>query len=225
MGGYGSGRRRSHPLVENCVKLDLRDLRQRGLFRVDGATHEVIQRFIRAGSATPVAVMKLSYRTEIGDSWIYLEYQSLLKNDDSVLVDGLFELVPKDQPFGGHRWYIACRDTNKLCQCLYLPRGANHFSSRHGFAQPLKYRSQNLSPQFRVIEAAHRIRKKVLTAGPPEWRKQHRNSSFPPKPPWIRQNTYYRQLERWLAYQELSDRYLAEFVERMQKARIYRMSP
>jgi hypothetical protein len=192
MGGLGSGRHGSLPVIENGLKLDLRRMRQQGQFRanVSLATGSLIWSDTQTGER--VATIGFSYCSSGDSPWFRFQFTVSRYGGDAEKVDERIDLERFAQPLGGHRWYFICPQSGKRAQCLYLPPGATRFRSRHGFRVRLQHRSQGQDTTSRHISQMHKVTYKVLAAGPAEWRERYRDWDFPPKPPGMHWTTYNR---------------------------------
>ena len=137
MGGFGSGRSGSLPVIENGLKLDIRRLRKQGIFQNDVARASGRLTWSYNYTDDKVAMVGYSYSSCGSDPWFRLQYTAQ-RHGEPVEVDDWLELEAFSQPFGGVRWYFLCPATRKRAQCLYLPLGATRFRSRHGFSVPLQ---------------------------------------------------------------------------------------
>ena len=217
MGGYGSGRSGSLPIVEQGLRIDLRSLRRRRLFNADGNHYQTNLQWTYNYTGEKVANVVMSYCAGGQGSWLRLEYTVTLHGEEPFKVNETFALERFSQPFGGYRWYIICPSTHRRCQCLYLPPGSTRFRSRKGFRVRLQYLSQKYDKRTRLSETGRSIAAKMLRAGPAKWRDEHRDWDFPPKPPWMRWKTYNRQFARWESYEQQSDADLAQWVLKLAK--------
>jgi hypothetical protein len=214
MGGFGSGRQGWLPTIEDGLKLDLRRLRQQGLFDGKSGYRSMNLTWNNTYTGEKTASAGLSYSTMPGNSWLALEY-TITRDGERIPVKDTFHLERLEQPFGGYRWYLRCPQTGRCCQCLYLPPGATHFRSRQGFRCRLQYRSQHHGPYDRLLDRRERIAAKVLRAGPPEWRDKYRDWGIAPKPKGMRWATYELLFEEWENYENQVNAYLAVFVARL----------
>jgi len=215
MGGYGSGRPATKPVIENGLRLDLAHLRRKGLFFPDGNMHSLGLTWTNS-DGEDTASIGMSYATGEQGGWLRLRYTVMTYyEDEPIHVDETFQLENVPQPFGGVRWFVVCPQRQTLCRVLYKPPGATHFRSRKGFRSRLAYRSQSGSQYDRWLRARDRIKAKVLRAGPADFREEYGDWDFPPKPPWMRWATYNRLSERWADIENKIDSYLSPFMERL----------
>jgi hypothetical protein len=214
MGGLGSGREGWLPTIEHGLTLDLRHLRQDGLFDGISALRSITLAWSNPRTNKQTASVAMSYSATPRDSWLKLEY-TVTRGSEHILVKDTFRLERLEQPYGGYRWYFRCPQTGRRCQCLYLPPGATHFRSRQGFRCRLQYRSQHHGPLDRLLDRRARVAAKVLRAGSPEWREKYRHQDIAPKPKWMRQSTYDRLFAEWARYDFEVEGHLAGFREQL----------
>lgn len=218
MGGFGSGRQGSLPIIEEGLKLDLRRLRQQGLFTPNGNMIQTNLRWTNTYTGEELASCSLRYCAGASSSWLNLKYSHTpYGSDEPRRVDDLFRLERFPQPFGGYRWYIICPNTGDRCQCLYKPAGATHFRSRRAFRVRLQYHSQKQDWNSRLLETSRRTASRILRAGPPEWRKKYQDWEFPPKPPRMRWTTYNREYTKWEESERMSNALLERWAMKLAK--------
>jgi hypothetical protein len=93
-------------------------------------------------------------------------------------------LVAEPRHFGGRQWYFVCPVTNRRASVLWKPPGATRFCSRQTWGRQVAYTSQFLSCTDRLWQAKGRIKSRLIASlDPEEW-------DFPPKPKWMRWQTY-----------------------------------
>lgn len=212
MGGSGSGRNSGRPVIEHGLKLDLRSLRRRGLFKADGCQRYLSLSWTYTYTEEKVSSIGMSYCAGEEEGWLKLEYTSSPYGEEPFKVSDTFLLHRFPQPYGGYRWYIVCPATHDYCQCLYMPPGATHFRSRRGFRVRLLYSSQRCDRPSRLMETGRKLAARVLERGPRHWREEHKDWEFPPKPPWMRWKTYNRLYQRWERYEQEADAALAPWI-------------
>ena len=215
MGGSGSGRPATKPVIEDGLKLDLAQLRRKGLFIPDGNSHSVGLSWMTSDGGLRASI-GMSYSTGDDGRFLRLRYTVTPHyHDEPIQVEETFQLVSRPQPFGGFRWFVKCPQRQTLCQVLYLPPGATRFRSRKGFRSKLTYRSQSGGQYDRWLRAKERIKAKVLRAGSLDFRKEYADWDLPPKPRWMRWATYNCLSERWEDLEGKIDSYLSPFMERL----------
>jgi hypothetical protein len=101
---------------------------------------------------------------------------------------------------GGRQWFFVCPVMHCRASVLWLPRGAQHFASRHAWSGRVAYRSQFMTPIDRAHLGKERIKRRLIgELDPEEW-------DLPPKPKWMRWKTYQRYVERFDEYEAALDR-------------------
>jgi hypothetical protein len=122
-------------------------------------------------------------------------------------------LVARPRHFGGHQWFFMCPSLNQRAMVLWLPQGESRFACRQAWEPQVAYASQFLTQDAR----AHRAQKKINVRlceregfDPEQW-------DIPPKPKWMRWNTYRRAHQKFDRYEAVRDRSLAWALERLQK--------
>jgi hypothetical protein len=108
MGGLGSGREGWLPTIEHGLTLDLRHLRQDGLFDGISALRSITLAWSNPRTNKQTASVAMSYSATSRDSWLKLEY-TVTRDNEHISVKDTFRLERLAQPFGGHRWYFLCR--------------------------------------------------------------------------------------------------------------------
>lgn len=199
MGGFGSSRQGSLPVIENGLKLDLRRMRKQGLF-VKRTRYSGRMVWSNSLSGEQTSSIGISYNLEGTYPWFGVKYSVTNYDGERVSVDERFDLERFPQPFGGYRWYFICPETFERAQCLYLPPGATRFRSRDGFRCRLQYRSQCEDRISRLTTQQHKLSRRVKELGPPEWQESVTDWDFPSKPPGMHWRTYEKFYERWEAY-------------------------
>ena len=208
MGGYGSGPGKSLAVIEEGLKLDLRRLRQQGIFMPKGNIVHTMLRWTDDYSGDELASIRLSISGGETGGWAQVSYRFTEYDGAYCDVSERISLVRFPQPFGGFRWYFICPRSGARCQCLYKPCGYPYFRSRQHFKGQLLYRSQKLDWRSRIFEAARRAARKTLKAGSGEWQKKYLDWDFPPKPPRMRWKMYYQAIEKW----DQAEHYLEELL-------------
>jgi hypothetical protein len=108
-------------------------------------------------------------------------------------------LVSRPRHFGGRQWFFLCPDTNGLATVLWKPPGASKFCSRQAWGRQVAYRSQFLDRDNRAHAGKQRIKARLIgDLDPDEW-------ELPPKPKWMRWETYDRYEQKFDQYEEILD--------------------
>ncbi len=112
----------------------------------------------------------------------------------------VFDLAFCPRHFGGGQWYFICPRTGRLCSAVWRPPGALYFASRQTWGRQVAYSSQFQTRTDRAYRAARAIRMRL---GGSEW--ESIDECDPPKPKWMRWNTYERLIDRSRAYEAIGD--------------------
>jgi hypothetical protein len=108
-------------------------------------------------------------------------------------------LVSRPRHFGGQQWFFLCPVTGKLATVLWKPPGASKFCSRQAWGRQVAYRSQFQGASDRAYLGKERIKARLIgDLDPAEW-------DLPPKPKWMRWETYNRYVERFDDYERRLD--------------------
>ena len=169
MGGYGSTRWHGHlkkTAVEECLVIDISELKSEGVFREGGAWGEKWWKDRWTGEKNA----SVSFFVRIADRASgYLEL-SYVMNGESVR-----DRIPLDTThpfFGGvHHWF-SCPECNRRIRKLYLPTNETHFACRH--CHNLSYESrqswqrhhslaQRMGVHVRQVRWCERMMRKVKT--------------------------------------------------------------
>jgi hypothetical protein len=108
-------------------------------------------------------------------------------------------LVSRPRRFGGRQWFFQCPATQRLARVLWKPPGADRFCSRQTWGRQVAYRSQFLDRDNRAHAGKARIKARLIgDLDPDEW-------ELPPKPKWMRWETYDRYVQKFDQYEEILD--------------------
>jgi hypothetical protein len=159
VGGYGSGRSRGRPTVENSLTLDLQRLFKTGWLKVNVRTSGLLQwTLVRTGQETA----SVGFESDLGEESGYVQLRWTSTNQRSGEKsprENRITLTTSRQPFGGRRWFFICPRTGHNATKLHLPPGADAFASRKAYG--LGYRSQRESPRDRSLTRAFALRGKI----------------------------------------------------------------
>ena len=98
------------------------------------------------------------------------------------------------------------RRTWREAQRLWMPPGAERFSSRQAWGRRVAYASQFADPDNRAHIGQAKIKSRLIAnLDPDEW-------DLPPKPKGMRWRTYNRYVERYDAYEAILDYGIAELM-------------
>ena len=196
MGGFGSGRRSNRWTTDDCLRINLSNLKGLGMLK-----RHCFSRRERNWSNNGQAIARLTIVTDIECR----EPSPCLKITGRAFgrdIDCILWLDCMPTPFGGERWYALCPRTGRRCAALVLPPGQTHFASVKGWNVP--YSSQRECPiprAHRAIEKA-RVRRKAL-------------SKYARKP--TRERLLDREIERWVFVEDEIDK-IAQMVVRCDAA-------
>jgi hypothetical protein len=119
------------------------------------------------------------------------------------------KLISRPRHFGGRQWFFQCPATNRLATVLWRPPGAYRFCSRQAWGGQVAYRSQFLDRDNRAHAGKERIKGRLIgDLDPDEW-------ELPPKPKWMRWETYNKYEEKFDRYEKILDHGCAELVAKM----------
>jgi len=121
-------------------------------------------------------------------------------------LDQRLDLIAEPRHFGGQQWYVQCPVTQKKCSVLWLPPGASRFCSRQAWGKQVAYSTQFEAQFDRAISAREKVKSRLIgDLNPREW-------ELPPKPKWMRWNTYERLAEKYRFNQRIIDQCIAAFI-------------
>ena len=116
-------------------------------------------------------------------------------------LDQRITLVSCPRHFGGRQWYFMCPYVNRRVSVLWMPPGARYFACRQRWGRRAVYLSQCLSREDTAERGKTKINSRLCSLGgfnPDDW-------NYPPKPKWMRWQTYNRLIEKFDRYDEVSD--------------------
>jgi hypothetical protein len=183
-------RPRRRTSLQEGLKLDINFLARRGLIVPGSATGPHAIRWVNSDGL------------EIASGWISADMRG--DSDGSLHIQiGEFgqtiTLVTLARHYGGRQWFFLCPVMNRRASVLWLPRGAQHFASRHAWPGQVAYRSQFLTAMDRAYLGMERIKRRLIgDLDPQEW-------DLPPKPKWMRWKTYRSFVERFESYEAMLD--------------------
>ena len=112
-----------------------------------------------------------------GEGWLRIQLGNL---------DQRISLLSRPRHFGGRQWYFVCPVMNRLASVLWKPPGATRFCSRQTWSRQVAYQSQFKDAANRAHAGKEKIKSRLIAdSDPDEW-------DLPPKPKWMRWNTYNR---------------------------------
>ena len=183
-------RPRSRARLEDGLKLDLNDLARKGFIKFGaniGARRIAWSSAYDRQAASGVISADM---TDPNRAWFRIEMGKCVQQ---------ITLVSRPRHFGGRQWFFLCPATGRLATVLWKPPGASKFCSRQAWGRQVAYRSQFQSASDRAYSGKQRIKARLIgDLDPDEW-------ELPPKPKWMRWETYNRYVERFDDYEELLD--------------------
>jgi hypothetical protein len=188
--------------LESGLKLDINRLARR--------------KFIQPGMVTgPVGIeWKNSYFNEITSGIITADLSGTVTGWFRIQIgqlDQWISLVAIPRHFGGRQWYFVCPYMNRRVSVLWMPPGARSFGSRQRWGRQVAYVSQFLDRDNRAHRGKAKINARLCAIGnlnSDEW-------DFPPKPKWMRWQTYNRAVEKFDRYESILDEGVAELMARL----------
>ena len=160
--------------VEEWRSIDLADLRRWRMLRLES--------FLKTGKIQAIVWTTPHGREELG---VVAGASSVMfvKSIDGQLYKLLVPYVFTATRFGGRRAWFQCPGCRQACRVLY---GTSSLRCRK--CRGLKYESQYQTAPFRLLDRAHKIRRRLGKPGAS-------GDPLPPKPRYMRWRTYWR-LER-----------------------------
>ena len=183
-------RSRQRICLQEGLKLDINFLARRGLIASGSATGPQSIRWVNSNGQ------------EIASGWISADMRGDIEGSLHIHIGELEQtitLVTLPRHYGGRQWFFMCPVTNRRASVLWLPRGAQHFASRHAWPGQVAYRSQFMTAMDRAYLGMERIKRRLIgNLDPQEWH-------LPPKPKWMRWKTYHRLVELFERYEATLD--------------------
>jgi hypothetical protein len=153
MGGYGSGRRSNRPTTDDCLRINLSNLKQ-----LDKLQRNWMARHEEVWSQYGQTTARLTLVTDVH----CLEPSPCLRAKGHAfgkVIDCVVYLEEQPLPYGGERWYALCPRTGRRCTALVLPPGQTHFASVKGWN--VAYGSQRECPIHRGHRAIEKAQKRL----------------------------------------------------------------
>jgi hypothetical protein len=157
MGGFESGRRSNRPTTDDCLRINLSNLKQLGMLqRHCMARHQQV--WCQYGET--IADLTLVTDVHCLEPSPCLSITGLAFGK---VIDCLVYLEEQSLPYGGERWFALCPRTGRRCTALVLPPGQTYFSSVQGWK--VSYGSQRECPIHRGHRAIYKAqeRRKALS--------------------------------------------------------------
>ena len=153
MCGYGSRRRSNRPTTDDCIRINLSNLKQRGMLqRHCMARHEEV--WSQYGGT--IADLTLVTDVHCLERWPCLKITGYAFGK---AIDCVVYLEEQPLPYGGKRWYALCPRTGRRCTVLVLPPGQVYFASVKGWNVP--YGSQRECPIHRGHRAIEKAKARL----------------------------------------------------------------
>jgi hypothetical protein len=121
-------------------------------------------------------------------------------------LDQRLDLIAQPRHFGGQQWYFRCPVTGQKCSMVWLPPGATRFCSRQAWGKQVAYSSQFESTFSRAVGAREKVKSRLIG------NLDRRNWELPPKPKWMRWNTYERLAQKYRHYEGILDQIMGDFL-------------
>jgi hypothetical protein len=153
MGGYGSGRRSNRPSTDDCLRINLSDLKQLGMLERNWMT-----RHSQTWSQYDHTLGDLTLVTDVH----CLEASPCLRITGRAfgnVINCVVYLEEQPLPYGGERWYALCPRTGRRSTALVLPPGQVYFASVKGWN--VAYGSQRECPIHRGHRAIDKDRRRL----------------------------------------------------------------
>lgn len=166
------------PTVESCLRISVRTF-----FAEASGNQEIVSEGFLEWLQYGESISSASYEVDTVDTKTLTI--SCYHADTDKDLEQTISLVPAEPHFGGVRWWFACPDCDRRVSALYFHK--LRFSCRH--CHDLKYESQHLKPYKRQERQAQRIHRELGGDG------NLLDYKRPPKPKWMRQETYERKVQ------------------------------
>jgi subtilisin family serine protease len=178
--------------LENGIKLDLNRLARRGFIDPGGYKGSGISWKSNYTGEVIASGLITADMSGTDEGWFRIQIGQL---------DQQINLAAYHRHFGGKQWYFICSYTNRRVSVLWMPPGARYFACRQAWVRQVAYASQFRDLISRAHAGKAKINARLCSIGgfdPDEW-------DLPPKPKWMRWNTYNRAVEKFDRYEEMLD--------------------
>jgi hypothetical protein len=183
-------RPRQRACLQQGLKLDINLLARRGLIAPGSATGPQSIRWVNSSDQVIASGWISADMKGDTEGWLHIQIDKF---------DQRITLSASPCHYGGRKWFFLCPVMNRRASVLWLPRGAQHFASRHAWPGQVAYRSQFMTALDRAYLGMERIKRRLIgDLDPQEW-------DLPPKPKWMRWKTYRRFVERIEEYEAALD--------------------
>jgi hypothetical protein len=153
MGGYGSGRRSNRPTTDDCLRINLSNLKQLGMLQ-----RHCMTRREQVWSQYGQTIANLTLVTDVH----CLEPSPCLRITGRAfgkVINCVVYLEEQPLPYGGERYYALCPRTGRRSTALVLPPGRVQFASVKGWN--VAYGSQRECPIHRGHRAIDKAQKRL----------------------------------------------------------------
>ena len=153
MGGFGSGRRSNRTTTDDCLRINLSNLKQLGMLQLHCMTRRE-----QVWSQYGEKIAKLTLVTDV----------HCLQPSPRLTITGyafgkaincVIQLEEQPMPYGGERWFALCPRTGRRSTALVLPPGQVQFASVSGWNAC--YGSQRECPIHRGHRAIDKAQKRL----------------------------------------------------------------
>ena len=153
MGGYGSGRRSNRWTTDDCLRINLANLKQHGMLQ-----RHCMTRREQVWSQYGQTIADLTLVTDLHclERWPCLRITGYAFGK---VIDCVVYLEEQPLPYGGERWFALCPRTGRRCTALVLPPGRVQFASVNGWN--VAYGSQRECPIHRGHRAIDKAQKRL----------------------------------------------------------------
>jgi hypothetical protein len=183
-------RARERVCLQDGLKLDLNRLARNGFIKPGANIGSCGIRWTHSYWGEVAGGMISADMSGYNDGWLRVR----LGNLDQTII-----LVALPRHFGGKQWYFMCPVRNRPASVLWKPSGATRFCSRQTWGRQVAYQSQFNDATNRAHGGQAKIKSKLIAdLDPDEW-------DLPPKPKWMRWETYNRYVARYDHYEDILD--------------------
>ena len=182
---------RQRACLQDGLKLDINKLGRQGLLRPGEKAGPYTISWTNSYSGELIASgLITAYLQSNYGGWFRIQMGEL---------DQWIDLVAQPRHFGGRQWYFKSPITHR-CSVLWMPPGARRFCGRHEWGQRVAYASQFDTPIDRAHRGKAKIKARLIGTCDPD------KLELPPKPKWMRWQTYNSLERKFDAYEDFLDR-------------------
>jgi hypothetical protein len=194
-------RARQRICLESGLKLDLNQLIRQGVVRRGVRSGPFVMRWTNSytGELAANAFLTADMRWD-QEGTLHIRMADM---EQTVI------LTPRQRKFGSNQWYFMCPHEDRCCSVLWRPPGAREFRSRQGWGSRVAYTSQFLGRVNRAHRGQAKIKARLQSDCDLElW-------ELPPKPKWMRWDTYDRYAEKFYKYEAILGEGVDELVAKL----------